>query len=170
MTDRQYIDDIKDFHRIIGAPIGEWPYVIPKEARKELRIDLMIEELNELIAAIEENDVVGVADGCADLIVVTLGTAIEYGFDFDSVWREVHRSNMAKVGGPQRADGKQLKPEGWRPPDIEFIVAKGMTCSSGCGDLGWTLRGHGRITHRHACPTRTDPFCQSHLKGCESDD
>jgi hypothetical protein len=31
---------------------------------------------------------------------------------------EVHRANMAKVGGPKSPTGKQLKPPGWTPPDI----------------------------------------------------
>lgn len=122
MRMRQYVDDIEDFHRGIGAFIGTRPHAIPPADRRQLRIDLMREELQELIDAIDAGDVVGVADGCADLVVVTLGTAIEYGFDFDAVWNEVHRTNMAKIGGPIREDGKQLKPDGWTPPDIKAIV------------------------------------------------
>lgn len=67
---------------------------------------------------------VEVADGIADAIYVLLGTAIEAGVDMDPVFDEVHRSNMAKAGGPRRADGKVLKPAGWTPPDIAGVLAR----------------------------------------------
>lgn len=124
MRMRQYIDDIEDLHRELGGFIGERPWTIPPEDRKQLRINLMTEELKELVEAIENDDVVEVADGCADLVVTVLGTAIEYGFDFDAVWQEVHRSNMAKKGGETREDGKHLKPPGWQPPDLLPILSR----------------------------------------------
>jgi predicted HAD superfamily Cof-like phosphohydrolase len=37
---------------------------------------------------------------------------------------EVHRANMAKAGGPKRADGKHMKPEGWTPPDVAGELVK----------------------------------------------
>jgi hypothetical protein len=42
--------------------------------------------------------------------------------DLEPFFAEVHRTNMAKVGGPVRPDGKKLKPEGWQPPDIAGIL------------------------------------------------
>jgi predicted HAD superfamily Cof-like phosphohydrolase len=45
-------------------------------------------------------------------------TAAHLGVDVRPFFDEVHRSNMAKLGGPVRDDGKIQKPEGWRPPDI----------------------------------------------------
>jgi hypothetical protein len=36
-----------------------------------------------------------------------------------------------------------------------------------CGELEWTVRKHGRITHKHSCPARTDRFCQTHPQGCQ---
>ena len=38
------------------------------------------------------------------------------------VFDEIHRSNMTKVGGEKRADGKILKPEGYEPPNLEPIL------------------------------------------------
>jgi predicted HAD superfamily Cof-like phosphohydrolase len=68
-----------------------------------------------------EVDVVGAVDAIADIFYVVLGVALRLGVDeaaFNRVWAEVTRANMAKAGGPLRADGKRLKPEGWTPPDI----------------------------------------------------
>jgi predicted HAD superfamily Cof-like phosphohydrolase len=58
-----------------------------------------------------------------DLLCVVYGTAAEFGIDLAPFWQEVHRTNMAKAGGPIREDGKRLKPSGWRPPDIAGVLA-----------------------------------------------
>jgi predicted HAD superfamily Cof-like phosphohydrolase len=44
------------------------------------------------------------------------------GVDLYPFYQEVHKTNMAKLGGPKRADGKQLKPPGWSPPRIEEML------------------------------------------------
>ena len=51
----------------------------------------------------------------ADLLYVVYGTAVSYGIDMDPVFREVHRSNMSKVGGYKRDDGKWVKPATYSP-------------------------------------------------------
>jgi len=85
----------------------------------------MEEELREFGEAARHRDLPEIADALADLIYVTLGTAITYGIDLRPVWDEVQRANMAKVGGPKREDGKQLKPEGWEPPNIKKALQQG---------------------------------------------
>lgn len=97
-----------------GVPVKE----------SELRVDLMVEELAETLDAIKVNDLPKIADGLADLIYVAIGTAISYGIDLRPVWAAVHTANCKKVGGSKRPDGKRLKPIGWKPPDIEGILAK----------------------------------------------
>ncbi len=64
-------------------------------------------------------DLVAFADGCADLAYVVEGSMLAFGIDSGPVAAEVHRTNMAKLDGPVRADGKRLKPLGWTPPDIK---------------------------------------------------
>ena len=77
-----------------------------------------------------------VADGIADLIYVLLGRAIAYGIDLRPVWDEVQRANMSKEGGGKRADGKILKPPGWRAPDINGVIARQENAAQfGVGDL-----------------------------------
>ena len=93
------------------------------EEERKLRWQLIAEEAEELLEAIEKNDVVEGADGIADLIVVALGTASAYGIDMGQIWDEVMQTNMAKTEGPKDpVTGKQLKPEGWQPPNIRNIL------------------------------------------------
>lgn len=61
----------------------------------------------------------------ADLLYVTYGTADIYGIDLDSVFEEVHRSNMSKLGEDgkpvYREDGKVLKGPNYHEPDLSFV-------------------------------------------------
>jgi predicted HAD superfamily Cof-like phosphohydrolase len=89
-------------------------------------MDLVAEEIDELMVASEKGDLVAIADALADIAYVVYGTALTYGIDLDSVLREVHRSNMSKLGADGkpliRQDGKVLKSDRYRPPDIGPIV------------------------------------------------
>lgn len=110
--------DVRDFHKRLGVTIADRPS-FPSDEVIDLRIDLIEEELTELYEAIFiDNSLVGVADALADILYVTYGAALAFGIDIGPVWDEVHRSNMAKTGGPVRGDGKIMKPEGWTPPNI----------------------------------------------------
>lgn len=62
------------------------------------------------------------ADGIVDSIYVLLGLAVRLGVDISPLWREVHRKNLLKQGGPKDEDGKKLKPEGWTPPDVAKLL------------------------------------------------
>lgn len=68
-----------------------------------------------------------VAKELADVLYVTYGAADALGIDLPAVFLEVHRSNMSKVdadgGVLRRADGKVLKGPGYRPPDLDGLVA-----------------------------------------------
>lgn len=98
-----------------------------------LRSRLILEEAREFVQAagcraygdscekIAPHDPVEMIDAMVDLLVVTYGAAVAAGIDIDLFWEEVHRTNLAKVGGPVREDGKILKPAGWVPPDIKGI-------------------------------------------------
>ena len=65
-------------------------------------------------------DLVLIADGCADVSVVTIGTLSACGIEDSPLLEEVDRSNLAKFGpgGYKREDGKWIKPTDWVPPDI----------------------------------------------------
>jgi predicted HAD superfamily Cof-like phosphohydrolase len=59
-----------------------------------------------------------VVDTLADLDYVVEGTRLEFGINGSPIADEVHRSNMSKVGGEIRSDGKKMKGPNWSPPDI----------------------------------------------------
>jgi len=63
-----------------------------------------------------------VAKELADLLYVVYGTAVSCGIDMEPVFREVHRSNMSKVGGHKRADGKWVRPATYSPARLEPIL------------------------------------------------
>ena len=109
------------FHRCLGLDIGERPALASPDV-VALRRRLIAEETAELDAALATGDVVRVADALADLLYVTYSAAISFGIDIRPVFAEVHRANLAKVGGPIRADGKVLKPRDWTLPAIEPLL------------------------------------------------
>ena len=67
-------------------------------------------------------DLAPLAHELVDLLYVTYGALDLLGVDADAAFAEVHRANLSKAGGPRRADGKQLKPEGWRPADVRGVL------------------------------------------------
>ncbi len=114
---------VRQFHRAMGLTVNDSP-TWPSVGEQGLRVDLIDEEAEEFVRAVRDHDMVDVADALADLLYVVYGAAATFGIDIQPVFDEVHRSNMAKVGGRRREDGKILKPEGWQPPDIAPILKR----------------------------------------------
>lgn len=136
---------VRAFHEAFDLPRRQAPGEVDPQTR-DLRLVLILEELTELaeaagaepavLAALEgavraarggqgcgrPADLVGVADALADLLYVVYGAAVSYGIQLGPIFAEVHRSNMAKVGGWRRADGKWMKPGGWQPPRIAPLL------------------------------------------------
>ncbi len=92
----------------------------------ELRYDLIREELLELREALDNKDIVGVADALTDILYVTYGAGHAFGINLDKCFAEVQRSNMSKLGEDGRPiyrdDGKVLKGPKYSPPDLESII------------------------------------------------
>jgi predicted HAD superfamily Cof-like phosphohydrolase len=114
---------VEAFHRMFEIVVQQTPALVDDQTRA-LRIRLIHEEFEELKEAMAKNDLVGIAKEMADLLYVVYGTAVSYGIDMDAVFREVHRSNMSKVGGYKREDGKWVKPATYSPAAIESILAE----------------------------------------------
>lgn len=92
------LTDLKEFHDTFKLPVLDEP-VIPSKERCELRINLLQEELDELKEAIENDDLIEVADAFSDIQYVLSGAIHEFGMGsrFKDLFDEVHRSNMSKV-------------------------------------------------------------------------
>jgi len=91
-----------------------------------LYVDLITEEVGELNLAIDNNDNVEVLDALVDILVVTIGAIHSMGADGEGAWKEVMRSNFAKISEDgkvrKREGGKVLKPVGWTPPNLKPYV------------------------------------------------
>jgi predicted HAD superfamily Cof-like phosphohydrolase len=93
----------------------------------KLYLDLMQEEWKELKVAIDNNDRLETLDALLDFIVVTIGAIHSGGFDGEGGWKEVMKTNFAKIDKEtgkvrKREDGKVLKPLGWTPPDLNPFI------------------------------------------------
>ena len=91
-----------------------------------LYLSLIEEESRELDHAFANNDRVEQLDALIDILVVTIGAIHSGGFDAEGAWKEVMRSNFAKIGEDgkvrKREDGKVLKPVGWTAPVLAPYV------------------------------------------------
>lgn len=120
MTDEQRM--VAEFHETFDIAVETVPRV-PDEATRSLRVRLIQEEFDELQEALGRRDAAAVAKELADLLYVVYGTAVSCGIDMEPVFQEVHRSNMSKIGGHKRPDGKWVKPPTYSPARIEPILA-----------------------------------------------
>ncbi len=125
---------LREFHRAAGFASPDAP-AVPGPDLLGLRRTLVREEAREVDAEfaalstrleagdlLTPGDLAPLAHELADLLYVTYGALDALGIDADAVFAEVHRANMTKLGGPKRADGKLLKPEGWQPADVRGVI------------------------------------------------
>ena len=99
----------------------------PSEANYNMYLDLIREEVGELEEAITENDRIEQLDALIDILVVTLGAVRAGGFKGQDAWNEVMDTNFAKIDPTtgkvtKREDGKVLKPEGWKAPELTKFI------------------------------------------------
>jgi len=92
-----------------------------------LYLSLIQEETGELAAAVAAQNNVDTLDALIDILVVTIGAIHSMGADAEGAWKEVMRTNFAKIDKVtgkvrKREDGKVLKPTGWEPPNLEQFL------------------------------------------------
>jgi predicted HAD superfamily Cof-like phosphohydrolase len=122
---------VAEFHRAIQKRLPTVP-TVPDADELTFRLTLLTEEMAEVQEAAGElsaklpqaapADLIPLAHELTDLLYVTYGALQALGIDADAAFAEVHRVNMHKASGPRRADGKQLKPEGWQPADLKRVL------------------------------------------------
>ncbi|MBD1426359.1 pyrophosphohydrolase domain-containing protein [Sphingobacterium arenae] len=98
MTDPKTLTAVAEFHKTFQHPILNEP-TIPSETRCNLRVALIAEELKELQEAIENKDIIEIADALCDIQYVLSGAVLEFGLKdkFNTLFEEVQRSNMSKA-------------------------------------------------------------------------
>ena len=93
----------------------------------QLRIDLIKEELEELKEAMDNNDLLEVADALTDILYVAYGAGHAFGIDLDKCFNEVQNSNMSKLGEngkPIYNDaGKIMKGPNYFKPNLSNFVS-----------------------------------------------
>lgn len=146
----EHAQRVAKFMRLAGQEIPEKP-TVPSADVRILRAKLILEEALETVNALGvevagwhfdsltfadlqfydngKPDLIEIADGCADISVVTIGTLLACGIADDAVLREVDESNLRKFGpgSGRRKDGKWMKPADWTPPDLAKVLAEQAT-------------------------------------------
>ena len=88
----------------------------------KLRIDLIKEELDELTKAMQDENLLEVADALTDILYVTYGAGHAFGIDLDKCFEEVQNSNMSKLGEDGKPiyneAGKVMKGPNYFKPDL----------------------------------------------------
>ena len=116
---------VKIFMETFGQEVKTKPS-FSNDKINSLRYDLIKEELEELKVAMENKDLLEVADALTDILYVTYGAGHSFGIDLDKCFEEVQNSNMSKLdenGRPIYNDaGKVLKgPKYFKPNLSKFI-------------------------------------------------
>lgn len=88
----------------------------------ELRVKLLEEETAEFAHAWKKGDRLEMIKELCDILYVAYGAAVSMGLDLEPFFDEVHASNMTKLGGPVREDGKRLKPAHYKPADMGRVL------------------------------------------------
>jgi predicted HAD superfamily Cof-like phosphohydrolase len=99
------------------------------EQQYAMYVKLIDEEHQELLEATLAEDRVEQLDALIDILVVTIGAIHSMGADAEGAWKEVMKTNFAKIDSEtgkvrKREDGKVLKPVGWVPPELAPFVSK----------------------------------------------
>ena len=114
------------FMKTFGQEVKTEPSLSTEKINK-LRIDLIKEELEELTEAVNNKDLLEIADALTDILYVTYGAGHAFGIDLDQCFEEVQNSNMSKLdenGKPIYNDsGKVMKGPNYFKPDLSKFVS-----------------------------------------------
>jgi len=113
------------FMKTFGQEVKDKPSFSTDKINK-LRLDLIKEELSELTEAMNNKDLLEVADALTDILYVTYGAGHAFGIDLDKCFDEVQNSNMSKLddnGKPiYNEHGKVMKGPNYFKPDLTKFI------------------------------------------------
>ena len=117
---------VKTFMQTFGQEVKSKPS-FSTEKITDLRYNLIKEELGELKQAMDDKDLLEVADALTDILYVTYGAGIAFGIDLDKCFEEVQNSNMSKLdknGKPIYNEfGKVMKGPNYFKPNLNKFLA-----------------------------------------------
>ncbi|MEV8030953.1 MazG nucleotide pyrophosphohydrolase domain-containing protein [Streptomyces sp. NPDC002742] len=118
---------VREFHLAFGLEVRGTPAEVSPELAAH-RGELLAEEAAEVAEVSVAGPLDRLAHELADVVYVAYGTALVHGIDLDAVIAEIHRANMTKLGPDggvtRRADGKVLKGEHYRAPDVSEVLRR----------------------------------------------
>ena len=116
---------VKNFMKTFGQEVKSRPS-FSSDKINMLRYNLIKEELDEFKQALDNNDLLEVADALTDILYVTYGAGHAFGINLDACFEEVQNSNMSKLGNdgkPIYSDqGKVMKGPNYFKPDLSKFI------------------------------------------------
>ncbi len=125
---KKQLEAVKLFHTTYGLGVSNEIKADLGEQKNKLRFELMKEENEEYLEAVENNDIIEIADALGDMLYILCGTILEHGLQhkIEEVFDEIQRSNMSKLGEDgkpiYREDGKVMKGPNYFKPNFEVIL------------------------------------------------
>ncbi|MEY2629277.1 MAG: hypothetical protein RLZZ469_172 [Bacteroidota bacterium] len=125
---QKQLNAVKEFHTAFGLGVSQEMKACLGEQKNTLRFNLMKEENEEYWEAVQNNDLVEIADALGDMLYILCGTILEHGLQhkIEAVFNEIQRSNMSKLGEDgkpiYREDGKVMKGPNYFKPNFEDIL------------------------------------------------
>lgn len=125
---KRQLEAVAKFHTSFGLGVANEMKADLGKNKNELRFNLMKEENEEYLEAVQNNDLTETADALGDMLYILCGTILEHGLQhkIEEVFEEIQRSNMSKLdhdGKPiYREDGKVMKGPNYFKPNFEAIL------------------------------------------------
>ena len=116
---------VKNFMETFGQEVKARPS-FSSDKINMLRYNLIKEELDEFKQALDNNDLLEVADALTDILYVTYGAGHAFGINLDACFEEVQNSNMSKLGNDKKPiyndQGKVMKGPNYFKPDLSKFI------------------------------------------------
>ena len=116
---------VKNFMQTFGQEVKSRPSFSSAKIN-ELRYNLIKEELDEFKQALDNDDLLEVADALTDILYVTYGAGHAFGINLDACFEEVQNSNMSKLGKDGKPiyneQGKVMKGPNYFKPDLSKFI------------------------------------------------
>ncbi|MGV7104974.1 pyrophosphohydrolase domain-containing protein [Flavobacterium sp. U410] len=125
---KKQLSSVQLFHESFGLGVSEEPKADLGAQINLLRFNLMKEENEEYLEAVQNGDLVEIADALGDMLYILCGTILEHGLQhkIEAVFDEIQRSNMSKLGEDgkpiYREDGKVMKGPNYFKPNFDEIL------------------------------------------------